>query len=107
MRELPDSGLCTVGNTTIGPGFTSLSPFRAINIVPAGQVFIERLNQVDFRVAKLFRFQGTRTSINFDFYNVTNSNAVITENATYGPAWQVPQSILLPRLFKISAQFDF
>ena len=100
-------GLCTVGNTTIGPGFTSLSPFRAINIVPAGQVFIERLNQVDFRVAKLFRFQGTRTSVNFDFYNVTNSSAVITENATYGPAWQVPQSILLPRLFKISAQFDF
>ena len=100
-------GLCTVGNTTIGPGFTSLSPFRAFNIVPAGQVFIERLNQIDFRVSKLFRLEGTRTSVNFDFYNVTNSNAVITENATYGAAWQTPQSILLPRLFKISAQFDF
>ena len=100
-------GLCTVGNTTIGPSFTSGSPFRVFNIAPAGQVFIERLNQIDLRVAKLFRVQGTRTSINFDFYNVTNSNAVIAENAIYGPTWQRPQSILLPRLFKVSAQFDF
>ena len=65
------------------------------------------LNQIDFRVAKLFRFGTTRTSINFDFYNVTNSNSVLTENATFGAAWRTPQSILLPRLFKLSAQFDF
>jgi len=100
-------------STSLGRRFGSdlPAPFpafgRFFNIVEAGQVFIERLNQVDFRVSKLFRVEGTRTSINFDFYNVTNSNAVITENATYGAAWQTPQSILLPRLFKISAQFDF
>jgi hypothetical protein len=80
-------------------------------------VFLERLNQIDFRVAKLFRLNGTRTSINFDFYNITNSNSILAENATFtDPAavtaaapqsWRVPQSILLPRLFKISAQFDF
>jgi len=80
---------------------------RFYNIVPAGDVFIERLNQIDLRVAKVFRLQNTRTSINFDFFNVTNSNAIISENATYGAGWQTPQSILLPRLFKISAQFDF
>ena len=36
-----------------------------------------------------------------------NSNSVLTENATYGSTWRTPQSILLPRLFKIAAQFDF
>ena len=36
-----------------------------------------------------------------------NSNSVLTENATFGAAWRTPQSILLPRLFKLSAQFDF
>jgi hypothetical protein len=99
---------CTSLTTTLGRGFSNAAAFRPFNIVPAGEIFIERLNQIDFRVAKLFRFNTTKTSINFDFYNVTNSNSVITENATYTLAgWRTPQSILLPRLFKISAQFDF
>jgi hypothetical protein len=84
---------------------------RFFNIVEAGDLFVERLNQIDFRVSKIFRVAGTRTNVNFDFYNVLNSNAVISENATYtappSTAWRTPQSILLPRLFKISAQFDF
>jgi hypothetical protein len=92
--------------TTLGRGFSG-GPFRAINIVEAGQVFVERLNQIDFRVGKIFRAGATRTSINFDFYNVLNSNAVLTENATFGAAWRTPQSILLPRLFKLNAQFDW
>ena len=85
-----------------GPAFG-----RFFNIVEAGQVFVERLNQIDMRVGKIFRLAGTRTSINFDFYNVLNSNAVIGENATFGAAWRTPQSILLPRLFKLNAQFDW
>jgi hypothetical protein len=100
------AGTCTAGNTTLGRAFAG-APFRAINIVNAGEVYVERLNQIDFRVAKLFRMAGTKTSINFDFYNITNSNAVLTENPSYGAAWRTPQSILLPRLFKMSAQFDF
>jgi hypothetical protein len=95
---------------TLGRPFAG-APFRAFNIVNAGELYVERLNQIDFRVGKLFRFSNTRAQLNFDFYNVTNSNSVIGENGTYQPlpstAWRTPQSILLPRLFKISAQFDF
>ncbi|HVG69994.1 MAG TPA: TonB-dependent receptor [Vicinamibacterales bacterium] len=101
---------CTAGNTTLGRPFQSggpFAPFRVINIVNAGEVFVERLNQIDLRLSKIFRMSGTRTNINFDFYNVTNSNSVIGENAAYGPAWRSPTNILLPRLFKISAQFDW
>jgi hypothetical protein len=96
--------------TNLGRPFTGAT-FRNYNIVPAGEVYIERLNQIDFRVAKVLRFGGARTSINFDLYNLTNSNSVLTENATFvlapSTAWRTPQSILLPRLFKISAQLDF
>jgi len=98
---------CTAATPALGRPFTGAPGGRFFNLIPAGEVFIERLNQIDFRVAKLFRFNGTRTSLNFDFYNITNSNSVITENATYGTPWRTPQSILLPRLFKLSAQFDF
>jgi len=94
------------GGTTLGRGFTT-GPFRVFNIVNPGDLYIERLNQLDFRVAKIFKVGRTSTAINFDFYNVTNSNSVLSENSTYGTAWRTPQSILLPRLFKISAQFDF
>jgi hypothetical protein len=92
--------------TTLGRGFSE-GPFRVFNIVEAGALNIERLNQIDFRVSKLFRLNRTRTSVNFDFYNLLNSNSVIGENFTYGTAWRTPTTILTPRLFKISAQFDF
>jgi hypothetical protein len=82
-------------------------PFQQFQIVEPSALFVERLNQIDFRVSKIFRLGATRTNVNFDFYNVTNSNSVLTENAAYGPAWRTPTSIVLPRLFKISAQFDF
>jgi len=97
---------CTAFTNDLGRAFSG-GATRSINLIPAGEVFTERLNQIDLRFAKLLRFNGTRTSINFDFYNILNSNSVLTENNTFGPAWRTPQSILLPRLFKLSAQFDF
>ncbi len=100
------TGSCTALTTSLGRPFSG-GATRSINIIPAGEVYIERLNQIDLRFAKLFRFSGTRTSINFDFYNVLNSNSVLTENQVFGTGWRTPQSILLPRLFKLSAQFDF
>jgi hypothetical protein len=94
-------------STTLGRAFTGAPAGRGFNLLTAGEVYIERLNQIDLRVAKIFRVAGTRTSLNFDFYNVTNSNSVLTENQTFSAAWRTPQSILLPRLFKLSAQLDF
>ena len=102
----PLTGSCTAATTNLGRAFSG-GATRSINIIPAGEVYIERLSQIDLRFAKLFRFNGTRTSINFDFYNVMNSNSVLTENQVFGTPWRTPQSILLPRLFKLSAQFDF
>ena len=92
--------------TTLGHGFSE-GFFRAYNIVQAGEVYEERVNQIDLRLAKIFRVAENRISVNFDFYNVLNSNTVLTENASYGVSWRRPTSILLPRLFKLSAQLDF
>ena len=77
-----------------------------INIVQPGTMYGERLNQLDLRFAKLLKFGRTRTSINFDLYNILNANPVTSQNNNYA-AWQVPLSILDARLFKISVQFDF
>jgi hypothetical protein len=110
FQNLPGAGVNANANTfgtgDLGRPFT-FAPFRSFNIVQAGELYVERLNQIDFRVSKIFRIGDTRTNINFDFYNVMNANSVISENSTFGAGWRTPQSILLPRLFKLSAQFDF
>ena len=93
--------------TTLGRAYSSGPTARFFNIIEAGTVYVERMNQLDLRMSKLFRLNTTRTSLNFDFYNVLNSNSAINENITYGAAWRTPQLILLPRIFKLSAQFDF
>jgi hypothetical protein len=77
-----------------------------INIVQPGTLYGERLNQLDLRVAKIFKFSRTRTSVNFDIYNALNANPVTSQNNNFA-AWQVPLSILDARLFKMSVQFDF
>jgi hypothetical protein len=115
FQNLPGVGVNANANvvpasTDLGRPF-SAGPFRSFNIVEAGDLFVERLNQLDFRVSKLLRYGATRTSVNFDLFNIFNSNSVIAENATYtappSTAWRTPQTILLPRLFKFSVQFDF
>jgi hypothetical protein len=66
----------------------------------------QRLNQLDFRIAKLLRFGRTRSSVNFDLYNALNGNAVMTENFNFA-AWRRPTRILEARFAKTGVQFDF
>jgi hypothetical protein len=100
------NGAVPVTNTNLGRAYSG-GGTRFFNIIEAGDIYVERMRQLDLRLSKLFRVGTTRTSVNFDFFNVLNSNAVINENITYGAAWRTPQLILLPRIFKLSAQFDF
>jgi len=110
FQNLPGAVVQANANYGVIPGVAGpgpFIPFKAFNIVAPGDLYVERLNQIDFRVSKIFRVSRTKTAVNFDFYNVTNSNSVTTENSAYGPTWRAPTAILLPRLFKLSAQFDF
>ena len=87
---------------------------QTVNLVTPGTLYNDGLTQLDLRFAKIFRFGGTRATINVDLYNATNSNTILTLNngfvpsATGGPTtWQIPTAILQPRFWKIGAQFDF
>jgi hypothetical protein len=68
----------------------------------------ERLNQVDFRLSKVFRFaSSSRILANVDLYNMFNTSPTLALNTTYGSAWLRPLQILQGRLLKFSAQLDF
>jgi hypothetical protein len=77
-----------------------------VNLVTPGTLYGERLNELDLRLAKNLRFGNNRFTVNLDIYNLFNGNAIRTVNANYA-SWLTPTAILDPRLFKISAQWDF
>jgi hypothetical protein len=92
---------------SLGRPLSGNAPNTTINLVQPGEMYGERLNQLDVRLSKDFRFGGQRlVRANLDIYNILNDNPVRGVNAAYA-SWLRPTSILDPRLFKISAQFDF
>ena len=80
----------------------------SIPLVSPGTLYGDRLHQVDFRISKIFRFldQG-RVQGMVDIYNMFNTNPVLRQNNTFGPAWQGPITILTGRLLKFGFQFDW
>jgi hypothetical protein len=79
----------------------------AVNILDPGQVFGDRITQVDLRVAKILRFGRSRLNVGVDVYNALNSNTPLTYINVYGATWGRPNSVLDARFAKVSAQFDF
>jgi len=80
-----------------------------INLVEPGSMYGDRLNQLDFRLAKILRFGDSRTTIGADIYNVLNSSAILTYNNVFVPGgpWLLPNSVLTGRLARITAEFTF
>ena len=69
----------------------------------------DRINELDFRVAKILKFGGSRSMIALDLYNALNSSAVLTYNNAFVPGgtWLQPLTILTPRFIKITAEVAF
>ena len=79
LGRLPANALAT-GTTTV-------------NLLNPGELYtLERINLVDMRFAKIFRFADRRTDVGIDLYNLFNSNVTTAyqqtyEHATNGAAW--------------------
>ena len=67
----------------------------------------DRLNQIDLRFTKIFNAGTGRLDLNFDLYNAFNSDAITLQLNNYGPAWQLPLTVIQPRFVKFSARWDF
>jgi hypothetical protein len=81
-----------------------------VNLIEPGTLYGDRVNQLDLKIAKVFRIGTTRTRFSLDLYNTLNSSAVLTYNQTYSPvtsAWLTPTSVLGARVAKVGATFDF
>ena len=91
---------------SLGRNLSGRARNQEVNIVEPGTLYGPRVNQLDFRVAKILRFGGARTTLSFDVFNVFNENTPTSLNDSFG-RWQAPTNIMKARLAKIVAQFDF
>jgi hypothetical protein len=98
----------------LGRSLSNAATSVTVNLVEPGTLYGDRVNEFDARFAKIFRIGRTRTQIGFDLYNLLNSSAILSYNLAFSPtvttgagAWLAPQSVLQPRFWKFSAQFDF
>ena len=101
----------TVGST-LGRALNAGSSTKTIALIREGLEYGDQnLHQLDLRASKRFRFNQYRMRIDFDLYNLLNSNWPYTVNTTFSntatSAWLRPTNVLQSRFFKIGGQFDF
>ncbi len=82
----------------------------SVNLLLPGDVYGDRVNQFDVRLAKILRFGRTKTLVGVDLYNLLNANPGLSYNETFtgtGQTWLRPTSILLPRFARFNVTVDF
>jgi len=92
---------------TLGRPLSGNVPSVTINLVEPQTLFGDRINQVDFRVAKVLRFGHSRAQVGVDIFNLMNSNVPQGYIQTYGTTWLRPTSVMDARFARVSGQIDF
>ena len=96
----------------MGRSYSAGATTKSVNLIAVGQNYgFDNLKQLDLRLSKRFKLDNFRFRVDFDAYNVFNSDWPFTLNSTFSTAatsnWLKPTNVLQSRFFKIGAQFDF
>ncbi len=94
---------------SLGRDLSGNAPNVTVNLLPPGTRYGGRINEVDVRVAKLLHYGHSRTMVALDIYNALNSSAALTYNGSFlaGGPWPQPNTILTPRLLRITLETAF
>jgi hypothetical protein len=98
--------------SSLARGLVTGLPFQTVDLTLPGQVYDDRINSVDLRVAKVLRFGRYKADVGFDFYNLLNANTGTAFNQVYdvtsnGASWRRPTSILNPRFARFNVTLNF
>ena len=110
FRGAPILASATFTNAQIAPSLgrnLSQGTTATVGLVQPNSIYLDRINQVDIRFAKVLTFGRTRANVGVDLYNALNTNVATAYNQTYGPAWLTPTAIMPARFIKFNAQFDW
>jgi hypothetical protein len=81
-----------------------------VDLIQPNTLFDDRIQQLDFRVSRIFAMGKIKLRGNFDVYNVFNASTVLNENTRYTATnnqWLNAIQIMGGRLFKFSGQLTF
>jgi hypothetical protein len=98
---------------TLGRPLAGNAPNVTINLITPGQLYSDRVNELDFRAAKILRFGRTRLNFAVDLLNALNLSTILVPNQNYNPTgpWLAPTGsqtpVMTARTGKITVQFDF
>ncbi len=95
---------CPAGQVILPTSFNP--PTLTLQLQPPRGTFVERINQLDFKVARNFRFRRVTLQPQLEIFNVNNSDAIIsfiTTNAL-SSSYLFPNSIMQPRMVGFGMQ---
>ena len=72
-----------------------------------GDTRSQTMNVVSVRLSKAFDLAGTRAAVNFDVFNLFNSNAAVRRDYRSGSTFYEVDEILAPRIARMSFNFRF
>jgi hypothetical protein len=101
----PSLNVNYVVDRTIVPTLTQASV--TVPLIKPGTKYLDRLNQVDVRLAKRFQFGKVRFQGQLDIFNVLNSSTVLGVFETFGTSLDRPTQLVQGRLFATGVQMSF
>lgn len=112
LPGLPLSALYTARNAEIAPSLgrnlaAGSNGTASVELLQPFTMFENRINQLDVRLTKAFKFGRARLQGMVDVYNILNASPILVVNTVYGVNWRRPTQILGARLFKFGAQLDW
>jgi hypothetical protein len=92
---------------SLGRPLSGGTPNITVNMLRPGDMYGDRINQLDFRVAKLIRFGGSRVNLSVDILNSLNSDAILAYTPLLNATWPTPNVVLKPRIARFNVGFDW
>jgi hypothetical protein len=98
--------------SNLGRKLTPGLAFQTVDLTLPGQVYGDRINSMDLRVAKVLRFSRYRANVGFDFYNLFNANTGTAFNQVFDPqtngaSWFRPTTVLGARFVRFNITVDY
>jgi len=96
-------------SSSLGRDLSGNASNVTVNLLAPGTRFGDRINELDVRMAKILRLGRSRTTLALDVYNALNSSAGLAYNSAFvsGAPWPRPNTILTPRVFRITLETEF